>query len=447
MTIASNPATATNTSTTTDTATENVATEWSHDLARQAVYKLDEKVKARLGESAASILETRLGRSAGWWRSQKRNKSISFATLLAVLKEIGEDPRDLLEELIRECNVPAFEGPQRRFYPSPPPVATLAEEHFRRPHHPDLSLLEARMETLCRRNPPDGIAEITRCLPRIAISEIPLGLGLAATCYLDLSGLEEAYSCAQMAQDLAMELGDASLMGQMLLREAFIFFADGKPARATDNCRQALEIFAEERRFDMIGRALIDHGTCLVDAGKPGEALKKFLSSLNYIESVDCRTANTCYHGLAIALASSGREQEALTWLEKGLGDLPPEDELAGRLWWQKARILKQPEYYEKAIELLGEHAPMDAIRAGVDLAILLEKTSSHAGRDSLADTLLRVMPAVANRYDLMQAAIENVIALGKLERKSNYLETARCYLTQSWKQQLRSQLKKLSQT
>jgi tetratricopeptide (TPR) repeat protein len=313
-----------------------------------------------------------------------------------------------------------FEAHYRTQFGLSTPVPTDAEELDER-----IALLSALLHArgakgleyhlarcLVRRNRP---GDSGRALPHARRATGPQSPEVAWVLRLHLE--EREFGAAQATKVAREALASLPLEQRQPVYQAAgeILERDGKPAEAVELLRQGIQdVRPENNLFSLYQMA----GEILARDGKPSEAVELLLEGIREIAPE--YSLASLYQTVGEILARDSKPGEAIELLREGIQEIGPEFSLAS-LYQTASEILEREGKPSEAIELLC--SGIEEIGPEYNLFSLYAAAGAILGRDGkpsdAVDLLLQGaarIPAKYNKYRLIEHAIYNALACGRLE-------------------------------
>lgn len=393
------------------------ASSWSRRVAREAVAILTEEIKKRLGYGGIRKIEKALGRKDRYWQSVKNLEGgLTFRQLLIVLREIGMPLADLEARLFGERNPLRDAAPPERL-PTPLVVGLVAEERSAQAVlEGDWTGCLSRLDDLRYRDPLEALRRLFLFARKVpAEHEVGL-LAVAGSCYRSLYSLPEARACLYAALDKEpspLELGD-------LKQRLMYCYRVSDPERALALGREAQILYSRLGVWRKVGETVLDQANVLYANSRIAEsaALCRQVCEV-HLENLGARNQLIAMQALALVLVKQQQPEAAGHWLAKacravrGRLDHPY---TWGHLRWTQGLIEQQATCLGDAVGLLAAEHPFEAASCAIDFCALALAAGSDAEAGDMAGHMARL--AGGRGYLGLRRIFEDLEAVIRLRRR-----------------------------
>ncbi len=394
----------------------------SEELIRKVLAELQRRFRLA-GRGTVGRVERQLGLGAGYFKDQRRpgRQRFDLKILFKALDALGVEPAEFFASILGSADpVDAFkaEAAVLRRVKSEPRILALEHQRARRggPSRRQLDLEEtvSELEVLdgLRYQDPGLAMRRTRPLvEQVADSQVPLVLGVYASASREAGHHDEAQVVLARALDLAEELHDYEVRGDLLLRAGDVMAARGEVEIAYALAERASLTFAKSGNLAGIGRSLVDQGIWLGFLDRPRKALRALRAARSYFpaDTPDSdeepapliqRSRFLCLLSLGLLHRRQGDLEAARRILEEaGRETRGVNKGLVGRLLELQASIARQagrhPEaesLWRQAFEVFQPIDPLDAALCGVELARLQLHQAKAVEADGTVQALLPLL-------------------------------------------------------
>ena len=395
--------------------------EEAHEEVQMVLAFLDEKLQsadARIGQ-----IETAIGRYAGFFRDLRRPSrrgSIRVVDLMATLKRLNQDPAVFFAQALGKENL----IPTTPCAGTPPPLVERAHRRLvsRTPGSLDRPYLE-ELDTLRFRDPERVVRLAEDAVDFVVPEAVPFLLGVAGSAWRILIRLDEAEHALQAGLEIARDLGNTHLEGELLQRMAYVFADRGDHERALTASKEASVTFLLADDLPSVGRTLVDQGIFNAYLDHSKESIAAYGAALKHLAPNDHSNRFAALQGLGVVHEALGDLEPALSCIRQALElDHEIEPFHLGKLRWLEGNIalrLGRPELGEaalrEAVRTLRPIHPVDSALATIELVrLLLRERRPEDAYETAAGMLKLLEPLRRQRNQLVSAAIADLLRHGR---------------------------------
>ena len=259
----------------------------------------------------------------------------------------------------------------------------------------------------------DGIAAVIDFIPA---QNVPLALGIYASCCRPLLRLREAWFAIHIA--LRLEAPLSSTRASLYQRAASLHRESCDYKRALATSEQATVTYARQGDLSGVGQTLIDQGTLLWYLNRREPAEQSFRAGLEMLGPSEQRHRCAGLHSLALLLYYDGRSPEALESVSQA-SPLASTMVERGKIEWLEACCLadagRTPEAFEildRAFENLRTAAPVDAAMLTCDQVRLMLESGKTNEAYQRARAVRRLIIPLEKRDPKIAAAALDLAAV-----------------------------------
>lgn len=310
---------------------------------------LDQELRSRPYGSIRA-LERGIGKGKGWWQDRVRTGDLSVSQLFAVLDFLGLHPIGFLRNHVGREDGLELNRPQG---PVPPMVKLALEraQQAREAHGLGEKVLDALDEQ--RYEDPQGVANSAEwAIDQIELALLPRFLGIIGSAHRLLLKVDDAEHYLYAAVEACKLHGDDVCLGNLLRRYSYIYLERADYARSLHLAERGTLLLLRAGDLEGVGKGTVEQGIRLYYLARHAEALASLQVALGLLPSGLARYRFAALQVLGLASQSSGRSEQALTFLRLA----EAESQALGsreqnKAKWLKARLLENSGRLDEAAE------------------------------------------------------------------------------------------------
>lgn len=377
-----------------------------------------QKTLRQRGPGSITALEQALGVRSGWLRYKRYRGTLELSHLLQILHWLDLDPGPFFCEVFGE-RPSSFRLPPSKG--KVPLMVRRAVQRFvegtaaKQPQLTESDLLD--LERLRRNSPRDVIQRITASLDRAAGEQLVRLLSTAGSAWRHLLQLDKAHHALSNALEMAEDLEEPSLTGDLLQRLGYVVADAGEHATAWRLARRATDTYTLVADLEGIGRSFVDQGIWLFYLDRTEEAISALQAALRYLPPSAEENRCAALQALGLCHRQRGELQEAAGYADQARlleSSLDPFGR--ARLIWLQGQIAADQERYSEAEEALSEAArslmklhPGDAALITTELVHLQLRRGHNERAYETASTMISLVEPL-NRQPLISAAVVELL-------------------------------------
>lgn len=389
------------------------------DMAKRLVEKLWEDLQA--SPKSLSEITKAAGVNPNYPRLQNSKGTMDLLRFCCLVHSYGQDLPTFVSQALD--SIPEEDLIERHDGKEPAIVSAARQRALESSPGTILRSHIERMDDLRYDDPEKALHGIESTIDFVDPNDVPLALGVYASCCRPLTRIRDAWSAISTALDLVQPNHQPTIRANLLQRAASLHRERCHYGKALAISERATVEYARLGDLRGMAQTLVDQGSMLTRLGRFDEGESSFRSGIKLLPSEDRRHLCAGYQALAVLLQYRGRNREALEALTTTV-PLAASRVEKGKVRWLEGRCLiglgretDALQSFEVALDLLMNTAPSDAALLICDKAHLL----LSLGRPEEAYSCAKAMRALFMTLEEKSPRIAAlVIELAAVEDKSS---------------------------